>query len=97
MCICLKYLVHPSTWKVELGVWEVVFFPVPGEIVNSFFNFLFGIFWKNINLAYVSQLAEKDLIYDCVFTSQRESHSVTDMDFFAIRSPILSRLELSGI
>ena len=74
-----------------------MFFPVPEEIVYSFFNLLFGIFWKSINLAYVSQLAEKDLVYEYVFTSQRESHFVPNMDFFAIRSPILSYLELSGI
>ena len=40
--------------------WE--FFPVPGEIVYSFFNFLFDIFWNSINLAYVSKLGEEDLV-----------------------------------
>ena len=95
MCLCVKYLVQPSTWRVELDVWKAVFFLVPGEIVNSFLNFLFRIFWKSINLVYVSQLGEKDLVYNYVFTSQRESHSGPDMDFFAIHSPILSHLELS--
>ena len=33
---------------------------------------------------YVSQLGGEDLVYDYFFTSQRESHSVPDMDFFAI-------------
>ena len=30
---------------------------------------------------YVSQLGEEDLVYDYLFTSQRESHSIPDMDF----------------
>ena len=34
--LCLKYLVNSSKWRVELGVWEVVFFPVRDEIEYSF-------------------------------------------------------------
>ena len=34
-----------------------------------------------MNLAYVSQLGNKDLVSDYIFTSQRESHSVPDMGF----------------
>ena len=49
MPLCLKYLVQSPKWRVELGVWEVVFFLVPEEIVYSFF----GIFWNSTNLAYV--------------------------------------------
>ena len=80
-----------ESWTWCLGGY---IFPIPAEIVYSFFNFLIDIFWNSINLAYVSQLGEEDLVYD---TSQRESHSVPDMDFFAIPSLILSRLELSRI
>ena len=80
MCLCLKYLVRPSKRRVELGVWEVVFFPVAEEIVSSFFNFLFDIFWNSVNLAYASQPGEEDLVYDYLFTTQREFHS--DPDFF---------------
>ena len=36
---CLNYLDRPSKWRVELGVWEVVFFPVPEEIAYSFGEF----------------------------------------------------------
>ena len=97
MCLCLKYLVRPSKWSVELGVWEVVFFPVPEKIVYSFPNFPFDIFWNSTNLAYVSQLGEEDFVYNYLFTSERESHFVPDMDFFAIPSLILSHLELSKI
>ena len=53
----------------ELGVWEIAFFPVPVEIVYSFFNSLFDIFWNSINLAYVSKLGAEDLVYDYLFTS----------------------------
>ena len=97
VCLSPKYTVHPSKWRVELGVWEVLFFPVSGEIGYSFFNFLFDIFWNSTNLAYLSLLREVDLVYDYIFTSQREFYSVLDMNFFAIPSLILSHLELSRI
>ena len=73
----VKYLI------VELTVSEVVFFPVSEEIVYSFFSFSFLIFWNSINLVYVSQLGNEDLVSDYIFTSQRESHCVPDMEFFA--------------
>ena len=97
MFLWRKYLVRPSKWRVELGTREVAFFPVPEEIVYSFFNFLFDIFWNSINLACASQLGEEDFVYDYLFTSQIESHSVPDMDFFAIPSLILCHFELSRI
>ena len=37
------------------------------------------------------------MVSNYLFTSQREFHSVPDMDFFAIPSFILSDLELSRI
>ena len=45
----------------------------------------------------VSQILEENLVYVYLFTSQRESHSVPDMDSFAILSLILFHLELSRI
>ena len=48
-------------------------------------------------MPYVSQLGDENLVFDYLFTSQRESHSVPDMDFFAIASFILSYLEVSRI
>ena len=48
----------------------------------SFFNFLFDIFLNSIYLIYVSQFGLEDLDYDFLFTSQREPHSVPDMDLF---------------
>ena len=95
--LCLKHLVCLSKPRAELGVWEIVFFSVPKEIVYSFFNFLFDIFWNSINLAYISQLGDDDLVYDYLFISQGESHSVQEMDFFTILSLILTHLELSRI
>ena len=52
--LCLEYLVCPSKWRIELSVWQVVFVPVPRQVVHSFFSFLFDLFYNNINLAYVS-------------------------------------------
>ena len=62
-----------------------------------FFSISFFMFWNSINLAYVSQLGVEYLIFDYLFTSQRESHSVPDMDSFALPLLILSHLELSRI
>ena len=87
----------PSKWKVELGVWEVVSFLVPEEIVYSFFNFLFDIFWNSINLVFVSHLGEKDLVYDYL-PPLKESLTLFQYGFFfAIHWLILSHLELSRI
>ena len=44
------------------------------------FSISFLIFWSSINLAYVLQLGNKDLVSDHIFTSQRESHSIPDID-----------------
>ena len=49
--------------------------------VHILFSISFLIFWNNINLAYVSQLGNKDLVSDYIFKSQRESHPVPDMGF----------------
>ena len=53
-----------SKWRVKLGVLEVVFFTVPGEILYTFVNFLFDIFWNRINLTYVCIAA-----YQCVLST----------------------------
>ena len=49
-----------------------------------FFSISFLIFWNRITLAYASQLGNEDLVSDYKFTSQRESHSVLDIDFLLI-------------
>ena len=49
--------------------------------LHILFSISFLIFWNSINLAYVPQLGNKDLVSDYIFTSQRESHSVPDMGF----------------
>ena len=85
-----KYLVCPSKSRAYLSVWEVVFFPVPEEFVCCFFQYSF---WYI--LAYVSRLGEDGLVvYDYLFSYQRESQSVPDRNIFAIRLLILSHLEL---
>ena len=89
LALCLsktvKYLACPSKWEgqawVELTVWEVLFFPVPEEIEYSFFNFLFDILELYKFGLWVSQLGNKELVSDYIFTSQRESHSIPDMVF----------------
>ena len=55
-------------------------------------------FGLNTNLVYASKLGEEGLVvYDYLFTSQRESHFVPDRDFFATLLLISSHFELSRI
>ena len=44
-CVCLKYLVQSSKWRAELSIWEVIFFPVPQEVVQLYIPFWCVIFW----------------------------------------------------
>ena len=46
-----------------------------------FFSTSSLIFWNSINLVYVSQLGNKDLVSDYIFTSQKVSHFVPDIVF----------------
>ena len=96
-CLCIKYLVRTSKWRIELSVWEDAFFPVPEKIVYSLLNLIFDLFWNSINMVYVSQLSKEELVCNYLFTSRNESHSVLDMDISAIHSLILSHLEISRI
>ena len=64
-----------------------------------FFSISFLTFWNIINLAYVSQLGNEDLVSDYNFTSQREYHSVPDMGFLLylqLFCPIWSYRELTS-
>ena len=63
------------------------------------FSITFLIYFRlNKNLAYVSKLGEEGLVvYDYLFTSQRECHFVPDRDFFATLLLISSHFELSRI
>ena len=55
-------------------------------------------FGLNTNLAYVSTLGEEGLVvYNYLFTSQREPHFVPDRDFFATLLLISSHFELLRI
>ena len=64
------------------------------SISLSFFIY-FGL---NTNLSYVSKLGEEGLVvYDYLFTSQREPHFVPDRDFFATILLISSHFELLRI
>ena len=61
---------------------------------------MFDIFWLglNTNLAYVSKLGEENLVvYDYLFTSEREPHFVPDRNFFAILLLISFHFELLRI
>ena len=77
MSLCLEYLVQSSKWRVELGVWEVVFFPVPEEVVYPFLVY-FGI----VQIWPMYHSLDKKVWITIMFSPlQRESHSVPDMDF----------------
>ena len=59
--------------KMIVGACEVGFFSVSEEI----FHLLFSIFCNSI---YVPQFRGEDLVYNSLFTSQRNFCSVPDMD-----------------
>ena len=68
-----------DSWAQCLRGW--VFSCSRGNYIAKLFLIFFLVFWNSINLAYVLQLGNKDLVSDHIFTSQRESHSVPDMGF----------------
>ena len=55
----------------------------------------FDILWNSIYLDYAPKFGWEDLIYNYLFTSQRESHSVPKRNFFLKLIFIASQLELS--
>ena len=86
MCLCLKYLVCRSKRRVELGVWEVVFFSVLEEIV----------YILSINSTYVSQLRKGFGLLLSFYLWKRVSLCFR-YAFFCVSSLILSHLELLRI
>ena len=77
--------------KERLSFWEVWFlFIVLEEIVYSLFNFLFDILWNSIYLNNVPKFGW-DLVYNHLFTSQRESHSLSNLEVFVKLPLILSQ------
>ena len=71
-----------------------------GNYIALLFSISFLIFWNSINLTYVLQLGNKDLVSDHIFTSQRESHSVPGMRFllvfiYFVPFGVLERTDLS--
>ena len=83
-CMSVKNSKIPSL-PLEMKSWAQCLggciFSCSRVVFIFFFSISFLIYWKSINLAYVSQLRNKDLVSDYIFTSQRESHSVPGMDF----------------
>ena len=83
MCLlCLKYLVQSSKWNVELGVCEVVFFPVPEEIIYSLLVYYF---------------LDKRAWFTIIFYLSKESLTLFQIWIFCYPSLIFSHLELSRI
>ena len=63
-----------DSWAQCLG--GCIFSCSRGNYIANLLSISFLIFWNSINLAYLLQLGNKDLVSDHIFTSQRESHSV---------------------
>ena len=57
------------------------FFSVSEEVVYSL-DLLFDIFRKSIHLTHVLRFGKEELVYDFLFTSQREFHTVRGAVFF---------------
>ena len=78
---------------------RLYFFLFQRKLYVFFFSISFLIYFGlNTNLAYVSKLEEEGLVvYNYLFNSQRETHSLPDRDFFATLLFISSHFELSRI
>ena len=61
---------------------SLIFIIIPEEIVYCLFNFLFDILWNRIYLNYAPKFEQEDLVHNYFFTSQIDSHSVPDINFF---------------
>ena len=75
----VKYLISPNGQLSSLS-WRFCFLLFQRKL-HFFFSISFLIFWNSINLAYVPQFGNEDLVSDYIFISQRESHSLPDMGF----------------
>ena len=83
--------------RIEVS-WRLYFFLFQMMLYVLFSMSLLIYFGLNTNLAYISKFGEEDLVvYNYLFTSQREPHSVPDRDFFATLLLISSHFELSRI
>ena len=83
--------------RIEVS-WRLYFFLFQMMLYVLFSMSLLIYFGLNTNLAYISKLGEEDLVvYNYLFTSQREPHSVPDRDFFATLLLISSHFELLRI
>ena len=83
--------------RIEVS-WRLYFFLFQMMLYVLFSMSLLIYFGLNTNLAYISKLGEEGLVvYNYLFTSQREPHSVPDRDFFATLLLISSHFELSRI
>ena len=83
--------------RIEVS-WRLYFFLFQMMLYVLFSMSILIYFGLNTNLAYISKLGEEDLVvYNYLFTSQREPHSVPDRDFFATLLLISSHFELSRI
>ena len=59
------------------------FFSVSEEVVYSL-DLLFDIFRKSIHLTHVLRFGKEELVYDYLFTSQSEFHTVRGAVFFLL-------------
>ena len=86
--LCLKYLVHSSKWRVEPGVWGVVF----SSCSRGNCIFFFGIFWS------MYHSLDKRVWLLITFLPLKENLTLFQIWIsFAILSIFLSDLELSRI
>ena len=77
----VKCLVCPSKWGEFSSMSRRLYFFLFQRELYIGFSISFLIFLISINLAYVPQHGNDDLVSDYIFTSQKKSHSVSDMCF----------------
>ena len=72
-----KYLVQSLKWRVELGVWEVVFFPVPEEIV-----YYFLVYFEIVQISSMYHSLNKRVWFTIILLSRKESLTLFQIWFF---------------
>ena len=78
--LCLEYLVQSFKWKFELGVWEMVFFPIQKDSKYSF-NFLFDIFLEQYMFGQYTTVSIRGFGLSSSFY---QSKSVSDFFYYTL-------------
>ena len=82
-CSCLKYLFHPSKWRVELSTWEAVFFPLHRKLRILSISFL--IFFEVVHIWPIYQNLDRRVWFVITFLPLKESFTLFQICLFLLQ------------